>query len=691
MTQRLAPRVMWIGWDAADWEFIDPLLEAGRMPHLARMIAGGVRGNISTLSPILSPMLWNSIATGKLGDKHQILGFVEPDGKGGLRSVSSTSRQCKAIWNILSQRGLTSSVVNWFASHPPEKIRGAVVTDRYRKSATTDDVRQPFQPSCVHPPRLAEVAGQLQVVPADLDAQQLLHFVPKLGEIDLDHDLRPRHIARYLAETVNIHNMATYLAEHEPWDFLAVYYDMIDHLGHGFMEFHPPKMAHTKPEAHDRYQHVMTATYLFHDMMLGRLLELAGPEAHVILLSDHGFHSGGQRPRLWPDPEHPDRLVGSGLDTLAWHRQQGIVVIHGPGVKKDELVFGASLLDVMPTTLAMLGLPIADDLDGKPLLQIFERPPKVERIDSYEPPADGDGVYRGEETEDPYAAQESLQHLVDLGYIEPLSSDAKENLDKCLQERQSVLAQIYYSSGRVETACELLQALTKEKPGPYLLNRLALCLMDLGRLDEAEEAIAKIGERELGKPVVMTIRAQLKYARRQYDEAFALFQQAAEADNTRPIVHVYQGLIHLNARRWQLAKEAYERAIAIDPDNAAAHDGLGVALRQLGDLDPSIYHAMKSVSLIHAQPEAHIHLAQVAFMLGQVDWAIRALHVAAELAPNWPFPHRVLARLYRQNKNDLARSHEHLKKASELQMKHVKASAEMQKAQADAEKADMAD
>jgi tetratricopeptide (TPR) repeat protein len=137
------------------------------------------------------------------------------------------------------------------------------------------------------------------------------------------------------------------------------------------------------------------------------------------------------------------------------------------------------------------------------------------------------------------------------------------------------------------------------------------------------------------------------------------------------IVHVYLGLIHLNAKRWKLAKECYERAVAIDPDNAAAHDGLAVALRELGDLEQAMFHHMRSVSLVHNQPEGHLHLAQTAVLLGQNDWAIRALHVTTELAPEWPFPHRVLARLYRQAKNDLAKSHEHLKIASELRMKHL--------------------
>ena len=72
---------------------------------------------LASLDPMLSPMLWTSIATGKRADQHGILGFVEPDpGGGGLRPVSSTSRRTKALWNMLHQRGMRSGVVGWFAS-----------------------------------------------------------------------------------------------------------------------------------------------------------------------------------------------------------------------------------------------------------------------------------------------------------------------------------------------------------------------------------------------------------------------------------------------------------------------------------------------------------------------------------------------------------------------------------------------
>src|SRR5262249_1257163 len=101
MTAPLAKKVLLIGWDAADWKVATPLLEQGLMPALDDLINHGVMGNRATLQPILSPVLWNSIATGKRADKHGIHGFAEPDpNTGGVRMVSSTSRKVKAIRNI---------------------------------------------------------------------------------------------------------------------------------------------------------------------------------------------------------------------------------------------------------------------------------------------------------------------------------------------------------------------------------------------------------------------------------------------------------------------------------------------------------------------------------------------------------------------------------------------------------------
>ena len=100
------PRVLLIGWDAADWKLIRPLLQAGELPTLARLMADGVHGNLATVYPVLSPMVWTSIATGKRAYKHGIHGFSEPLPNGsGVRPITTLSRKSKAVWNILNQTG----------------------------------------------------------------------------------------------------------------------------------------------------------------------------------------------------------------------------------------------------------------------------------------------------------------------------------------------------------------------------------------------------------------------------------------------------------------------------------------------------------------------------------------------------------------------------------------------------------
>ena len=98
MSRDRARRVLLVGWDAADWRVIHPLLDAGKMPVLERLVGEGTMANLATLHPVLSPMLWTSIATGKRPYKHGVLGFTEPtEDASGIRPVSSLSRKVKAF------------------------------------------------------------------------------------------------------------------------------------------------------------------------------------------------------------------------------------------------------------------------------------------------------------------------------------------------------------------------------------------------------------------------------------------------------------------------------------------------------------------------------------------------------------------------------------------------------------------
>jgi uncharacterized protein (TIGR03437 family) len=129
-------KVLLAGWDAADWKVIHPLMDAGKMPNVGRLVENGATGQIATLHPPLSPMLWTSIATGKRPFKHGIHGFSEPtpDGR-GVQPVTNLSRRSKALWNIFNQNDLRSVVIGWWPSHPAEPIDGVMVSDHYHRAS----------------------------------------------------------------------------------------------------------------------------------------------------------------------------------------------------------------------------------------------------------------------------------------------------------------------------------------------------------------------------------------------------------------------------------------------------------------------------------------------------------------------------------------------------------------------------
>ncbi len=372
----MTQKVLLIGWDAADWKVITPLLDAGKMPHLEKFVSQGVMGNLATLSPVLSPMVWTSIATGKRAYKHGIHGFTEPDPQGrGVRPVTNLGRKTKAVWNILNQTGKRSIVVGWWPSHPAEPTDGVMVSNHYQEVVAALDKPWPMCPGIVHPPRLAGPLAEFRVHPAEREPEQLLPFIPRAAEIDQEKDKRLDSVAKILAEVASIHGAATALMQLEPWDFMAVYYDAIDHFCHGFMKYHPPRQDWISEQDFELYKDMVDGAYQFHDLMLGALLQLAGEDTTAIIVSDHGFHPDHLRPK-----ELPNEPAGPAEE----HRPFGVFTMKGPGVKQDQLVFGASLLDITPTILTLYGLPLGRDMDGKPLVTVLTDPPPVEYVDSWD-------------------------------------------------------------------------------------------------------------------------------------------------------------------------------------------------------------------------------------------------------------------------------------------------------------------
>ncbi|MBE7211100.1 MAG: alkaline phosphatase family protein [Gluconacetobacter diazotrophicus] len=663
MPPRLAKRVLLLGWDAADWQILHPLLDRGEMPVLQSLIERGTSGRIATLHPVISPILWNSIATGKRADKHDILGFTEPTPDGtGARPVTSSSRKAKALWNILSQNRLRSGVVNWFASYPAERVRGEVFSNLFVDCMEPREGRRPLDARAVHPPDLLEIAESLRVSLDEISVEQMLPFFPDRLPTD-PADTRPRMLARLLAEAATVQNAATYLAEGDDWDFLTVYFNAIDHAGHGFIEYHPPAMEHVSAEDAATYGYIVRGVYRFHDMLLGRLLEVAGPETTVLIVSDHGFYSDHLRPPVSRHTADPLEKFGEAMNPVAWHAQQGFFLAAGEGIKHDELIYGTTLLDVAPTVLALLGLPVPEDMDGRALTQLFTAPVEPARISTYEAPHPLDGMWRDlpPEESDPWAARQAMEQLAELGYIEmPDAGDPEKAAENARWDRRNNLAQVYYTAGRMSETLALLRELIAERPLPALRCHAALCHLALGEPAKAEaEAALVLDDATNEGSLARLVLGQAKLALGKDEEARALFEPLRHLQARLPYLMLAFGRLALRSGDLVEAEAAFRRALERDELNAEAHDALGIVLRRTGRVEDAIYEHMRAASLQHHRSQTHLNLGLALAKNGQTDWAAHAFEVAAELAPADPFPHRLLARLYFSVKKDRERARHH--------------------------------
>ncbi len=684
-------RVLVIGWDAADWKIINALIEQGKMPHTAALIERGVMGNLATLQPVLSPMLWTSIATGKRPFKHGILGFTEPtpDG-GGVQPVSQLARDTKAIWNILHQQGLRSHVIGWWPSHPVEPINGIMVSNHYHTAVADLDQPWPLAPGMVHPKRLEATLAELRVHPNELTPEQVLPFVPRAAEIDQDKDRRLASVMKTLAECASVHAAATWAMANEPWDFMGVYYDAIDHFCHGFMKYHPPRRPHIPERDYELYHGVVEAGYRFHDMMLGAMLKLAPQDTTVIVCSDHGFHSDHLRPVALPkEPAAP----------AIEHRDLGMFIVAGPGIKRDHLIHGATLLDITPTILTLYGLPVGKDMDGRPLLEAFENPPQVTTIASWDNVPGDDARLSSDLHYDPLAAKEAMDQLVALGYVEQPDDNREKAIANTVRELRYNLARSYMDAGQHRKAAPILAELYAAESDQYRFGvQLALCHRALGEVaalralvekmtddrrqaaeqaredlkafaDQVKQRLVAEGQGsdsdELNPEALTEEEAQRYHDLRllarfnrfdldylmgwvlaaEGDHAAALvhLQQAGRSDARRPGLHLQIGEACLTLRRLEDAENAYRRVLRLDPLNPHGHLGLArIALRRK-QTRQAVETALESIRLQYHNPLAHYVLGAGLLRMVQLPRAREALEVALSINPRFEQAHRLLA------------------------------------------------
>lgn len=373
-------RVNVIAIDGGSLDFIVRATAEGRLPNFGRVLDAGAVMRLATIHPTSAEAVWAAALTGKLplkngvrsagiyhlatgGDALQLLPnycFAYQLVRSGFLADephTSATLRASALWSILSTHGFSVGAVGWPLTQPAPAVRGYVVSDTYlRLTGTPSGV---VDSPAVYPSEAQEdVARAIDtlsaetppVVPASTAPLEDRH--ESAGRTDRTYD----RIARELAEL------------RQPQVTLTRY-QSLDTIGHYFLRYAmPSEFGDALDDEHRALGPVLERHYKLIDDAIGRAIASLGPDDVMFVVSGFGMEPMGLWKRLI------ERVIGD-PDVNGTHdaAPDGFVMAYGAPVARGRLPARASVVDVTPTILYFLGLPIGRDMDGYARTDLFQR------------------------------------------------------------------------------------------------------------------------------------------------------------------------------------------------------------------------------------------------------------------------------------------------------------------------------
>lgn len=431
-----------VGLDGLSPAVIAELTALGDLPNLRRIAEQGCHGDLATLFPTESPIIWSTIATGRLPDGHGVDGFqhftlfgrristktfhrlkhlglkrplrlLERMGLFHRRLLDMRDLKAKRLWEIIGDGGGRVGVVNWWNSWPAVPINGFLVSSRLHYWRAMAFGQMTDASRVIWPPRLLKELGGLIIPPDHVTLEELQRFVnlpeEKLGKfIDakfVHHQLRGELKFLISADRTYSQLMDGCLERFPDLTFAALYLrgpDIAQHCAFDYM----PSATHSErsPEERSRFGQVVPQAYRQADEMLGRVMARMKPSDTLLTMSDHGFGWMEKRGKYGHARGNPP----------------GVLYCIGPEFKAGARIENAGVCDIAPTVLRLCGLPAAQDMPGRCLEELLTpefraaRPP-LPRIPTYGPPPPDSGAPDGGESA---VAEGVADHLRALGYID---------------------------------------------------------------------------------------------------------------------------------------------------------------------------------------------------------------------------------------------------------------------------------
>ncbi|UCH97187.1 MAG: alkaline phosphatase family protein [Candidatus Aminicenantes bacterium] len=410
-------KIVLIGVDGANWPTLDPLMEKGVLPFWKKLKEESAWANLKTFKPTKSSVIWTSIATGKKMEKHGILDFAFLDKNNIKVPFSNSERREPTIWQILSDYGKKSIVINWFASHPPDEINGILISDHFRRVVARppekiNDYIESVKPSIYFHKLLTHIQRDYNEV---LRETGLPDYPELYTQLHPGKNFRQAPILKtYHSMAVQdffVTNISKELYRTKDFDLFATYIRMPDLVQHFSARMFDDRYKEelvtqlkNKTLTKDKHEEVILKianiiepAYKFAEGLLEALITYKKYEdAYFIIASDHGFalYSGGYNHYGLPDE---------------YEAPAGILMIKGPGVRTGFLP-SASVFDIAPSILNIFDLPVGKNMDGK----VLNKALKLNRRMKYK-------IYKLDKIKkqrSSKADEETMKELESLGYIQ---------------------------------------------------------------------------------------------------------------------------------------------------------------------------------------------------------------------------------------------------------------------------------
>jgi predicted AlkP superfamily phosphohydrolase/phosphomutase len=266
-------KILVIGADGGTFRLIDPLVRDGRLPNIEKLMQSGVRGDLRSTIPCVSPAAWTSFMTGTSPGKHRIYDFSgRVPGTYQFNINTTNSRAAKPFWSYLSEQGKRVLVEGVTQTYPPDPVNGYMISGL--------GIPPGAQPrDYIFPPDAAEEllsrVGPYSPVPEG-DCR-------KLSDSDSE---KKKFVESILVQIDYRVALFRYLWQKEHFDFSMVFFLDTDAISHYFWKY--MDTAHRNYRSNE-YGNAIQRVYEKVDAAVGELLSIVGSETDVIMVSDHGF------------------------------------------------------------------------------------------------------------------------------------------------------------------------------------------------------------------------------------------------------------------------------------------------------------------------------------------------------------------------------------------------------------------